>query len=100
MVGRGGGGFVLLVRAGQGVEVVAHDGGVGFSHLQHLLLCINEHEVDVCTLVANRPHPCCRWPGWRGWTLTTHKPPMDLQMTQLCRAGLTSCILPESPIPT
>ena len=50
-----GGGFVLIVRAGQGVEIVAHTNGVQSSHLQHLLLCINEREVDVCTLVGDLP---------------------------------------------
>ena len=51
----GGGGFVVFVRAGQGVEIVPHDGGVRFFHLQHLLLCISEHKVHVCTLVPTLP---------------------------------------------
>ena len=55
MVAGKGGGFVLIVRAGQGVEIVAHTNGVQSSHLQHLLLCINEREVDVCTLVGDLP---------------------------------------------
>ena len=42
VVGREEGGFVVVVRAGQRV-----DGGVGLSHLQNLVLCINEHEVRV-----------------------------------------------------
>ena len=47
----------LLVcdRAGQGVEIGPHADGVEMFHLQHLLLCISEHEVHVCTLVPNLP---------------------------------------------
>ena len=43
----GGGSFITVVRAGQGVKIVPYDGGVGLSHLQNLFLCINEHEVQV-----------------------------------------------------
>ena len=47
----------LLVcdRAGQGVEIVPYATGGEISHLQHLLLCIREDEVHVCTLGQTLP---------------------------------------------
>ena len=53
--GGGGGDGGVVVAGGEGVEIVAHDGGVGFAHLQHLLLWISEHKVHVCTLVPTLP---------------------------------------------
>ena len=48
----GGGGFVVVVRARQVLEVVPHTEGVDMCHLQYLFLCINERGVHEKKLIV------------------------------------------------